>query len=219
MNFSLLVWQFSVTLRFQDHLKYGVMIPDQRKHEEAALIERALQGDEQAYAEILKRYRGHLYSLIYKMVRNREEAEDLVQEAFIKAFRALGSFNENFAFSTWLYKIAVNNCIDYLRKKRLQTYSYDKPVSVKDSEVKRQYADPGLTPEKQLLSEEKSRIINQAIDSLPPKYRTVIILRHREEMAYEDIAQQLNLPLGTVKARIFRAREMLKKKLKGRLLP
>ncbi len=189
----------------------------EKKREEAELIERALQGDQSAYTEILNRYRGQLYHVIYKMVRNREEAEDLVQEAFMKAFNALSTFNENFAFSTWLYKIAVNNCIDYLRKKRLQTYSYDRPMSVKDGEIKRDYADPDESPDKELLSNEKTRLINEAIDALPPNYHTVIVLRHREELSYEEIADRLNLPLGTVKARIFRAREMLKKSLKGKL--
>lgn len=135
----------------------------------------------------------------------------------MKAFRALESFNENFAFSTWLYKIAVNNCIDYLRKKRLQTYSYDRPLNMKNGQVQRDYPDPDSRPDAALLSTEKTRLINEAIDNLPPKYRQVIILRHREELSYEEIADQLHLPLGTVKARIFRAREMLKKSLKGKL--
>ena len=191
----------------------------QKKINEARLIERALAGDDQAFAELLKRYRQPLYHMIFKMVHNKEEAEDLVQEAFIKAFKALGSFNEEYAFSTWLYKIAVNNCIDYLRKKRLQTFSYDKPMEMKDGALRREYADYEPTPDNRLLSAEKSRIINRAIDELPPKYRTVIVLRHREEYSYEDIAEKLNLPLGTVKARIFRAREMLKRKLKGKIFP
>ncbi|RME01796.1 MAG: sigma-70 family RNA polymerase sigma factor, partial [Calditrichaeota bacterium] len=182
----------------------------QKKQEESRLIDRALLGDEKAFAEIIEKYKGQLFSLLFKMVHNKEEAEDLMQEAFMKAFRALGSFNENFAFSTWLYKIAVNNCIDYLRKKRLQVFSYDKPLDMKDGKLYREYADTDLTPEKQLLSSEKSRIINQAIDALPPKYHEVIVLRHREELSYEEIAERLQLPLGTVKARIFRARELLK---------
>lgn len=191
----------------------------EKKSIDAELISRALDGDEHAYAEIMARYRNQLYHLMYKMVRNREEAEDLVQEAFLKAFRALASFNEEFAFSTWLYKIAVNNCIDFLRKRRLQTYSYDKPIEAKDGKLRREYADSDLTPDKRLLSTEKTRIINQAIDELPEKYHVVIVLRHREELSYEDIAACLDLPLGTVKARIFRAREMLKRKLKGKILP
>ena len=184
---------------------------------DSAVINAALTGDEAAYKKITDRYRGPLFHLMYKMVHNREEAEDLVQEAFIKAFRALDTFNEEFAFSTWLYKIAVNNCIDFLRKKRLQTYSYDKPISAKDGELHREYADKDVSTDKEILSTEKTAIINTAIDELPEKYRTAIVLRHQEELAYEEIAEMLDIPLGTVKARIFRAREMLKRKLKGKL--
>ena len=191
----------------------------QKKSDESAIIARALQGDENAYAEIMQRYRNQLFHLMYKMVHNREESEDLVQEAFMKAFNALASFNEEFAFSTWLYKIAVNNCIDYLRKKRLQTYSYDKPVESKDGELRREYPDLDYMPDKTLLATEKTGIINKAIEELPEKYKTSIVLRHQEELSYEEIATILKLPLGTVKARIFRAREMLKRKLKGKILP
>ncbi len=149
-----------------------------------------------------------------KMVRNPQEAEDLCQEAFIKAFNALASFNEEFAFSTWLMKIATNNCIDFLRKKKLRTYSIDEPIQYKDDQVQIELPDHDPTPEKQMLNEERSNLIDEAIQSLPPRYRHVIVLRHKEEKSYEDIAEILKLPLGTVKARIFRAREMLNKKIR-----
>ena len=151
------------------------------------------------------------------MVKNIHEAEDLTQEAFIKAFNSLRSFNEDYAFSTWLYKIATNNCIDFFRKRKLQTYSLDKPVKYKDSELKHELPDPELNPEKNIIARERSDIIQDAIKTLPEKYYTAIILRHRREKSYEEIAEILNLPLGTVKARIFRAREMLNKALKDRL--
>ncbi|MFQ5708604.1 MAG: RNA polymerase sigma factor [bacterium] len=189
------------------------------KNTSSKLIKKAIEGDETAYKELLDNYRGAIFNLLYKMVRNREETEDLVQEAFMKAFKALPSFNEEYAFSTWLYKIAINNCIDHIRKKRLKTYSIDKPVSAKDGELGREFPDTSMSPDKDLLSEEKSNIIEAAIGELPKNYKTVIVLRHAEEKSYEEIAEILNIPLGTVKARIFRAREMLKKKLKGTLLP
>lgn len=189
------------------------------KNSSSILIKKAITGDESAYKELLENYRGAIYNLLYKMVKNREETEDLVQEAFIKAFNALPSFNEEYAFSTWLYKIAINNCIDHIRKKRLKTYSIDKPVSLKDSELAREFPDTSMSPDKNILSEEKSNIIETAINELPENYKIVIILRHTEERSYEEIAELLHLPLGTVKARIFRAREMLKKKLKGKLFP
>ena len=182
------------------------------------LIKKAIEGDESAYKNLLENYRGAIYNLLYKMVRNKEETEDLVQEAFMKAFKALPSFNEEYAFSTWLYKIAVNNCIDHMRKKKLQTYSINKPVQSKDGELDREFPDTSMSPDKSILSDERASIIETAIDELPENYKTAIILRHSEEKSYEEISKILNIPLGTVKARIFRAREMLKKKLKDKII-
>ena len=183
------------------------------------VIARALEGDQQAFAEILNRYRGSIYNLIYKMVHNREETEDLVQEAFIKAFCSLSTFNEDYAFSTWLFKIAINNCIDHFRKKKLKTFSIDTPIQSKDGTITREFSDTSFSPENPLLSKEKTKLIEDAINKLPEKYRISIILRHNEDKSYEEISQILEIPLGTVKARIFRAREMLKKQLKGKLRP
>ncbi len=188
------------------------------KSDNSELIKKAIEGDEAAYRNLLENYRGALYNLLFKMVRNKEETEDLVQEAFMKAFKALPSFNEEYAFSTWLYKIAINNCIDHMRKKKLKTYSINKPVQSKDGELDREFPDTSMSPDKSILSEERSNIIESAIDELPENYKTAIIMRHSEEKSYEEISKILNIPLGTVKARIFRAREMLKKKLKGKLI-
>lgn len=182
------------------------------------LIKQAIEGDENAYKDLLDSYRGAIFNLLYKMVRNREETEDLVQEAFMKAFRSLPSFNEEYAFSTWLYKIAINNCIDHMRKKRLKTFSMNKPVKAKDGEVDREFPDNSMLPDKGILNEERASILEQAIDDLPENYRIAIVLRHSEERSYEEIAEILDIPLGTVKARIFRAREMLKKMLKGKFM-
>lgn len=182
------------------------------------LIQQAIEGNEEAYKQLLENYRGAIFNLLFKMVHNKEETEDLVQEAFIKAFKALPSFNEEYAFSTWLYKIAVNNCIDHMRKKRLKTYSINKPVQSKDGEIERDFPDTSMSPDKEILTAERANLISTAIDELPENYRIAIVLRHSDEKSYEEIAEILEIPLGTVKARIFRAREMLKKKLKGRLL-
>ena len=181
------------------------------------LIQKALEGDQEAYACIVDRYRGQIYGLVFRMVKNREEAEDITQETFIKAFKALASFNADYAFSTWLYKIAANNCIDYFRKKRLKTYPLDNPIQSKDGERSREYPNQEQGPEYGLLSKEKSFQIQKAIDSLPEKYKAAIILRHTKDQSYEEIADELGIPLGTVKVRIFRAREMLKKKLTEQL--
>lgn len=188
---------------------------DERRKEDQHLIHLARQGDQKAYEALLKKYRNLVYHVMIKMVRNPQEAEDLCQEAFIKAFNALDSFNEEFAFSTWLMKIATNNCIDFLRKRKLKTYSIDEPIQYKDEQVKVEVPDHDPTPEKVLLSDERSAQIQEAVNSLPPRYRHVILLRHMEEKTYEEIADILKLPLGTVKARIFRAREMLNKKIRN----
>lgn len=188
------------------------------KKSDAPLIAKALAGEQKAFADLMARHRGPLFNLLYNMVHNREETEDLLQEAFMKAFAALHTFNKEFAFSTWLYKIAINTTIDHLRKKKLQTYSLDKPIQSKEGELKREYADVHATTDNELLSSEKSSLIAQAIAELPDHYREAIILRHTEEKSYEEIAEITGVSLGTVKARIFRAREMLKHKLKGKLL-
>lgn len=188
------------------------------KKNDSDLVKRAKKGDGKAYDELNRLYKDAVYSIIYRMVHNRQEAEDLTQEAFIKAYNSINSFNEEYAFSTWLFKIATNNCIDFFRKRKLRTYSMEKTVKYKDDEIQIEYADPNPTAEKELLSSEKSRMIKHAVEKLPEKYKTAIVLRHHEERSYEEIAEILNLPLGTVKARIFRAREMLKKSLKDILL-
>ncbi len=189
------------------------------KKRNSELIKKAIVGDEDAYKQLLDNYRGAIFNLLFKMVRNREETEDLVQEAFMKAFKALPSFNEEYAFSTWLYKIAINNCIDHMRKKRLKTYSINKPVKSKDGEMERELPDSSMRPDRHLLADERATLIETAIDELPENYKVAIIMRHSQEKSYEEIAETLDIPLGTVKARIFRAREMLKKSLKDKLRP
>ncbi len=178
------------------------------------LIRLASEGNQQAFEELMRKYHSLIFNLIYRMVGNREEAEDLVQETFVKAFRSLKSFNEEFAFSTWLYKIASNHTIDLLRKKRLQLLSLDEPVRTREGEMSREYPDENFNPERTLITSESTRIIFQAIEALPEKYRTIISLRHKEDKSYEEIGQILNIPIGTVKARLFRARELLRKELK-----
>ena len=187
------------------------------KEKDFELIREAKSGNAKAYDQLINKYRAAVYNLVMRMVRNQHEAEDLMQEAFIKVYNSLNSFNEEYAFSTWLFKIASNNCIDYFRKRKLQTLSLDKPIQYKDSEMQHEYPDPDLDAENTIIAKERSKIIQEAINSLPKKYYVAIDLRHREEKSYEEIAELLKLPLGTVKARIFRAREMLNKILKDKL--
>lgn len=176
---------------------------------DSSIIHEALDGHQAAYDKLMRKYHDAIYNLIYRMVREKEEVEDLTQEAFIKAFASLRSFNEEYAFSTWLYKIATNNCIDYIRKKKLETFSIDKPIESKDSEMTFEVPDTTYQPDKAIIAQQRKELVEEAIESLPEKYRRVIVLRHQQEKNYEEIAEILKLPIGTVKAHIFRAREML----------
>jgi len=190
---------------------------ERQKKEDFELISKAVGGEQHAFKDLMNRYQSQIFSLMYRMVHSSVEAEDLVQEAFMKAFTSLPNFNYEYAFSTWLYKIATNNCIDHLRKKKLQTFSIDAPVSYKDTSYHIEIPDLTYHPEKEMIRNERNSMIKVAIDDLPEKYRRVIYLRHTDELSYEEIAELLKIPIGTVKARIFRAREMLNKFLKGKV--
>ena len=181
------------------------------------MIEDALRGDDRAYKKLMAKYHDAIHNFVYRMVHDREQVEDLTQEAFIKAFSSLKNFNEEFAFSTWLYKIATNNCIDYIRKKKLQMYSIDKPIESKDSDFTFELPDESYEADQELISDQRTVMLRKAIDRLPEKYRRVIFLRHVEEKSYEEIAAQLKLPIGTVKAHIFRAREILYRQLRHKI--
>ena len=188
------------------------------KLEDYDLIGRAIKGDQSAYDRLMKKYYKLVNNLIYRMIYNKEDVEDLTQEAFIKAFNSLEKFDHQFAFSTWLYKIASNNCIDYLRKKKLNTISIDKEIDSEDEDLRFEIPDNDYKPDRNILDAEKKKILEDAIASLPEKYKIVILLRHQDEMEYEEIAQKLNIPLGTVKAHIFRGRELLNKYLKDKMI-
>jgi len=187
------------------------------KSEDSKLIESALNGEQSGYDKLMKKYYKLIQSLIYRMIYNKEDVEDLTQEAFIKAFNSLDKFDREFAFSTWLYKIATNNCIDYLRKKKLSTFSIDKEISSEDDDLRFEIPDEDYKPDRELINRQREKIIDEAIDSLPDKYRTIIILRHKGDLDYEEIAKELKIPLGTVKAHLFRARELLNKYLKDKI--
>src|SRR5579862_1009822 len=194
-----------------------VPIPESKKEsrqEDLRLIHAAIAGDQQAYKRLLKKYYASLYNLVYRLIRDKDEVEDLTQEAFVKAFQSLKYFDEEFAFSTWLYKIASNNAIDHIRKKKLETFSIDKPIASDDSDYKFELPDTTYQPDKEIIRDQRSDMLSKAIASLPEKYRKVIVMRHAEELDYAEIAKILKLPIGTVKAHIFRARELLYKALR-----
>jgi RNA polymerase sigma-70 factor (ECF subfamily) len=182
---------------------------------EIALISRALGGDQRAYTELTHRFRSAVFQIVFKIVRDKETANDLVQETFMKAFASLASYRSEYRFSTWLYKIAANSSIDHLRKKRIKALSLDRKLETKDGTVEIEIPDYSYHPGIVLERKEQRLSIEEAIQSLPGKYREVIIYRHKDDKSYEEIADLLSIPIGTVKARIFRARELLKKKLKN----
>jgi len=189
----------------------------QSRKQDLALINAAIGGDQLAFRELMKKYRDAIFNLIYRIIRDRAQVEDLTQETFVKAFASLRNFNREYAFSTWLYKIATNSSIDYIRKKKLHTTSINKPVSHGDSDYSIELPDSTYEPDKVIIRDQKSVIIAEAIAHLPPKYRKVIVMRHNEERDYAEIAKILKIPIGTVKAHIFRARELLYKYLRERI--
>ncbi len=181
------------------------------------LVVFARSGSEQAYRELLERYQRPVFSLVYRMVRDRETAEDLAQETFVKVFNNLESYNPKFKFSSWIFKIATNLTIDTLRRKELQTVSLDGSRYARtDEEVEASrvtVASSDETPEERLEAKELGAEIESAIGRLRPEYRTAILLRHVEGRPYEEIAEIMDIPLGTVKTYIHRARMELRETL------
>jgi len=177
------------------------------------LVQQAIDGDQKAYAELMERYRDAIYYMLLKMVSNASDAEDLTIEAFGKAFKNIKQYTASFAFSTWLFKIASNNAIDFMRKKKLNNVSIDDtlrdtdaiPVSIRSEQP---------TPEESLISEQKIIMLRNIVAKLKPRYRKLVELRYFYEYTYEEISAEMGLPIGTVKAQLFRARELLQNVLK-----
>jgi RNA polymerase sigma-70 factor (ECF subfamily) len=175
------------------------------------------QNEEQAYAELMKRYRRPVYHMILKMVRNVDDAEDLTIEAFAKAFKNLSRFKQDYTFSTWLFRIATNNTIDFIRKKKLETMSLD--TSFKDDSgdsITIDVEGNDLNPMEEAIKSQKAELVRIFVDKLPPKYQRLVKLRYFDELSYEEIAQELEAPLGTVKAQLHRARELMYDLVKGK---
>ena len=178
------------------------------------LVERAQQGDKRAFELLVIKYHRKVGRLLSRMVRDAAEVEDITQEAFIKAYRALPGFRGESAFYTWLYRIAVNTAKNYLVAYKRQPVSSD--VQAEDAE---NYEEGDLlrdiaTPEAELHTKQIAQAVNEAVDALPEELRTAITLREIEGMSYEDIAQMMECPIGTVRSRIFRAREAISARIK-----
>ena len=174
------------------------------------LVKLALEeGDQNAYARLVDYYRDSLFYTMLKMCNNPYDAEDLTIEAFGKAFKNLRQYTPDFAFSTWLFKIATNNCIDFLRKKKkLSSAIQGETDSLHDEMTTNVESDiPG--PEEHVINKEKIVMMRNVVEKLKPHYRKLIKMRYFDELSYDEIVQQLGLPLGTVKVQLFRAREFL----------
>ena len=186
--------------------------------EDFKLIDQAVDGrDQQAFAELMKRYKNPVYHMILKMVRNVDDAEDLTIEAFAKAFKNLHKFKKDFTFSTWLFRIATNNTIDFIRKKRLDTMSLN--TSFKDDNgdaVTIDVQDRNLNPQEEAIKSQKIELVRMFVTKLPAKYQRLVRLRYFDELSYDEIAKELEAPLGTVKAQLHRARELMYDLVKGK---
>jgi len=185
-----------------------------RAKEDYEFVKLAVEkNDQQAFAKLMDRYRNSIFHMMLKMVHNKNDAEDLTLEAFAKAFKKLSSYAPNYAFSTWLFKIASNNCIDHIRKKKLHLLSIDESSNPNDTTGATNYANRlksnTLDPEEKFIRIQKVDLIRKIMTQLSKKYRLMIELRYFEELTYDEIAKELDIPLGTVKAQLFRAKEIM----------
>ncbi|MGE8207482.1 RNA polymerase sigma factor SigW [Heyndrickxia sp. NPDC080065] len=178
-------------------------------------IKQVLKGDKNAYGEIVEIYKDKVYQICYRMLGNSHEAEDIAQEAFIRAYMNINSFKQERKFSTWLYRIATNLCIDRLRKKKPDYYLDAEVAGTDGLTMYSQIAATEKTPDLEVEDLEVHETIQMAIFSLPEKYRSAIVLKYLEELSLIEISQILDLPLGTVKTRIHRGREALRKQLRN----
>jgi RNA polymerase sigma factor (sigma-70 family) len=172
------------------------------------VIHRALNGESRAYTELLNRYRDSVYYVMLRMVNNPSDAEDLTIEAFGKAFHNLAKYVPSHAFSTWLFRIATNNCIDFMRRKSQSPRPFDHDEGEED-EMEATVASDARGPDEEMIDRETAASLIKIVKALKPRYRRLIELRYFEEYSYEEIANELSLPIGTVKARLFRAKVLI----------
>jgi len=173
-----------------------------------ALVEEAKRGCEKAFTSLMNRYRDSIYYMLLKMVNNTYDAEDLTIETFGKAFRNLDSYVPRYAFSTWLFKIATNNCVDFTRKKQMSPLVYD-GAHDEDGNIAVAIKSELPDPEESLINNQKKETLKNCINRMKPKYRKLIQLRYYEEYSYDEIATELEMPIGTIKAELNRAKTLL----------
>lgn len=189
-------------------------LTDKAQRDYKLVIAAREHGDQKAYASLLQNYRDTIYFMLLKMTNDADDADDLTIEAFGKAFRSLHQYTPDYAFSTWLFKIASNNCIDFIRRKKKDLLSLNDPFMEGDGEKGLNLASSDNDPEKELIAAQKIKLMREVVEKLKPRYRRLVELRYFKEYSYEEIAEELNLPLGTVKAQLFRARDFLHNLLK-----
>ncbi|ADY52394.1 RNA polymerase, sigma-24 subunit, ECF subfamily [Pseudopedobacter saltans DSM 12145] len=173
------------------------------------LVQSARSGNQRAYAELMHRYKDSIYFMVLKMVNNKDDAMDLTVSTFAKAFENLDKYKADFAFSTWLFRIATNGSIDFIRKKRIVTTSIDSVLNDEGEEYMFSIQSNDMNPEESSIKKQQGELLKDIVNRLPDRYRTLVVLRYFDELSYEEIAEQLMLPLGTVKAQLFRARDLL----------
>jgi RNA polymerase sigma-70 factor (ECF subfamily) len=177
--------------------------------DDRALVARILEGDRDRFTQLVKRYEKRVINYVYRITHRYEDAHDLTQEIFVKVFLALDRYDPKYQFSTWLFRIAQNSAIDALRKKSIAEVPLARP-SDDENTKDREFADDGISPYRALKNKQLSAAIDKAVGELPSDYRELIQLRHFAELSYEEIASMKKLPLGTVKNKLFRARNLLK---------
>ncbi len=205
-------------MTFSSAMAYPNVWSSEELESDSYLVERTLDGDVAGYEKLVTRYQNKIMGYVARMTNgDREEAEDITQEAFIKAYRNLDSFRGQASFSTWLYKIATNLCIDRARTRKRrpqQAYSLDEPFDKEEDSGGREIADLRFEPSKGVERDELRTLVRQTVSEMPEKQRQVLIMCDLQGMAYENIAEVLSIPLGTVKSRIFHARADLARRLK-----
>jgi RNA polymerase sigma-70 factor (ECF subfamily) len=180
---------------------------------DADLVAAILKGEQELFRDLVQRYQGRLVNYLYRLLRSTQEAEDLAQEVFFKVYRALDRYDPRYKFSTWLFRVAQNAAIDQIRKRRLQLVSMDRQGSGDDDLGTWEFPSSDPSPYGDLRNRERGEAIQTAIDGLPWDYRELIVLRHYGELSYDEIAKLKDMPLGTVKNKLFRGRQMMKEKL------
>ena len=187
------------------------LITDKAQRDYQLVCRAREQGDQRAYTDLMRLYKEPIYLMLLKMTKNPTEADDLTIEAFGKAFASLHLYTPTHAFSTWLFSIATNNCVDYIRKKRLQTIYLDDIRTTSGDDVY-EYPIPSEddNPEEDVIHQQRVQVLREVVAGLKPRYRKLVEMRYFEEMSYEEIAEELDMPLGTVKTQLFRARDLLR---------